>query len=131
MVVKEGKVESASCLTQKCQVICLLASTAVDDMFTSLFSGTLKIKEVQFMYGKKAQVEKLCKADGQIFPDDVMKRLELRNDECTAFERHKSQLDAFCRQISGLQIAGKINSMYKQTLLFDSSLRPPESIYNS
>lgn len=110
MVVEDGKEGSVvSCLTQKCKVICLLASSAAEDMFARLFSGMLKIKEVEVMYNKRAQVEKLREADGQRNADDVINELQQRNVECTAFERHKAQLGTFCRQIrtSGLQIEGK------------------------
>lgn len=115
---------AAPCLTHKCRFFCSLASTAVSDMLERLYSGKLTIKEVQFMNKKKAQVEKLCKADGQNNAEDVVEHLKLRNFECNAFERHKSQLVAFCRQISGLRIEG--NSVQCLSYMFEGCGNGPE-----
>lgn len=106
-VMIEGTAES--CLPVKCDFMCMLASSAVIDMFDRLFSGMLKIKEVEAMYDKKDQVLELCTADQQRHIDDVRGTLELRNTECTAFSHHKLRLGAFCRQLrnSGLQVEGR------------------------
>lgn len=101
--------EKHTCLPLKCHFMCMLASSAVSDMFNRLFNGMIKVKEVEIMFKKKAQVLKLCTADQQQSEFDVEETLEKRNMECSAFLKHKLQIDTFCRQLrnSRLHIEGK------------------------
>lgn len=99
---------AASVLSEKCDFMCTLATSAVKYMLERLFSGMLEVKEFVAVYARRNQVEKLCIAHHQDSLSDVLTVLENRNKEYTAFTHHRSQLDSFCRQMetSELQIEG-------------------------
>lgn len=112
-MIKSGESTSGeSCLSEKSDIFCAMGNSALVDMVTKIFSGSICLQEMKIVYQKMTQVEKLCLAGGQWDLNDVMSTLELRNSECCAFKRHKESLGSFCRELEAhrLQIEGIFKS---------------------
>lgn len=94
-----GENQGQSWFSDECDIFCSLADSSLMDMIQRISSGSISFQEMETVFQKKTQVEKLCGASSQYNWDDVNSFLYLRNKECTAFRRHKENLGSFCREL--------------------------------
>lgn len=93
-----------SCLPDKCDIICSLADSAVMDTLQRIADGTITLKEMEAIYEKKHQVEKLYAASQGSNLGEFKMLLECRNKECCAFKLHKIILDSFCSEMEQAEL---------------------------
>lgn len=109
--IKSGqKNQGPSWFSPECDFLCTLADSTLTDMVQRIFNGFISLQEMETVFHKKSQVEKLCAANSQYNWDDVKSCLDLRINECRAFQRHKEILGAFCRELQAynLPIEGQL-----------------------
>ena len=114
---------SESCLPERCDFLCSLASSTLMDILQRITDGDISIEETKKINEKLDQVEKLCSAvtsgssESQEFKlEDIKASLKLRISEFKAFEEHKNMLAMFCREIE----SQKLNVQGESVLLLIS-----------
>ena len=113
MRINSGKKENENWFSDECDFFCSLADSTLTNMIQRIFSGAISLQEMEGVYQKLPQVEKLCIASSrhnwEYNWDDVKTAMINRYRECVAFKRYKEILTTFCLDLETqkLNIEGK------------------------
>jgi hypothetical protein len=104
MRIKAGKKrQGESWFSDECNVSCSLAYSTLTDMIERIFNGSILLHEMNTIFEKLPEVEKLCTAslhfNWEYNWKDIKILIEHRGKEFTAFKHHKDMLDPFCREL--------------------------------
>ena len=86
-------------LSEDCDLFCSMADSTFASIVKDLFSGAIRICDIDAINKKKPQILKLCSATSHAEATDFSYTLELRVKEYTEFKDYKNGIDSFCREL--------------------------------
>ena len=112
-----SKSKLKECLPQECQITCLSAFSAFQDVCDHIQKRNISVTELQKIKDNHEQMKRLCEAatahgnseeSGQLSYKAVNSALSQITEEFKVFEEHRSHLFHLCSNISPDVVQGKL-----------------------